>query len=263
MGDSPDGPWRALGPLPGPRGNARKRLPSFDSEAPSQGCQLPPQAPGRSLHSRERQLFRAASGLTGFPLREGSWILQSSTAALLPCCPAALKERRAWVGASLMCVYAVRNLERQEEKVFNFRSLFQSGVKKNCGISLGAPRTRGRLGFALQLPGSLLGETVARGGSCARSSEEFEGDRPVGGGRRRGGSFPAAVARSRADPGPRCKAQPRVSWLLLLFTGSARASSCSCGWAVRQQRLLVPRGLTRGTCLEKGHSPAQSAMKVY
>lgn len=82
--------WRVHGePSDLPLGlekDARSRLPSFHPGALCQGCLLRLQAPGRFIPSCERRLLQEASGLTGFPLREGYWT----------CSPAQSPWKSAW-----------------------------------------------------------------------------------------------------------------------------------------------------------------------
>lgn len=153
-------------------------------------------------------------------------------------CRRALPRRRGGrsaLGLSLRRVCAIGNLGRQEGKVFNCRStptpsLFQSGVKKCCGIRLGAPR-RVRLRCAPRIPGSRPLPCGTAAGPTARSRAEA------------GGSFPGVWAQGR-DAGPRGKAQPGGSWLWVAAFLQLRAGLVlPLRSALRRQRLLAPRAL--------------------
>lgn len=143
----------------------------------------------------------------------------------------------------LVCV-PFGTLGRREKDIFNFQStptpsLSQPGGRKCCGSRLGALRTRV---FALPgFPRIGWGDTVAQrvpalaplviGSGWVRQ-----------GSRRPGGSFLAGVAQRGSDTGHGFTAPPRVSWVLLVvdFRRLRAGLALLRGWAVPQQRLLVP-----------------------
>lgn len=116
-------------------------------------------------------------------------------------------------------------------------------------------------GFALPgLPRVGWEDTVA-GLGPALATLVFAMDRSE---RRPLGSFPAGVVRRGADSGPRSKTPPRVSSTRLEvdFHAPARASASSLAGLRRNSAFSLPEVWRWGTCLEKGLSLAQSAMKV-
>ena len=171
------------------------------------------------------------------------------------------KERRARCGASLTCLCALRDLRRDEGGVFTFQSirispLPQPGGWKCCGFRLGtlrtwvtpdylgSPESAGEAPRPSLVP-ALAPSVIHRGADC--------------GGRGRGGSFRASVAPSCVDPAPGSKAPTRVSWVLPVadFHGIRAGLTLLPSWSLGQQRLSCPGDSPRGTCLEKGPSPAQ------
>lgn len=141
----------------------------------------------------------------------------------------------------LVCV-PFGTLGRREEDIFNFQStptpsLSQPGGRKCCGSRLGALSTRV---FALPgFPRIGWGDTVAQ--RVPTLAPLVTGSGWVRQGRRPGGAS-GLVWRKEALTQVMDSPHRGVSWVLLVvdFRRIRAGLALLCGWAVRQQRLLVP-----------------------